>query len=339
MPTYNDGVPVSPPSVTMMASYTEFTEEVGDYLGIGRDTWSTIEETRINSIVRSGLLQVYYPQIKEGIAHQWSFMRPEAIITTTAAYDTGSVEVATGVVTLTGGTFPAWAAQGELNVGSQVYTVNTRDSDTQVTLDDTSVTVAAGTSYSLTRPSYELPIGFDGNFDGNLNYKTGNNSLWGPIKFVSPANIRTLKQNYNGADRPLFAAVQPTTNDATEGTRWQIVFHPTPNAVWTLHGRYKVRPEMIDNSDLYPLGGTAMSEVFMESCLAVAEKRFVEDQDIHQKEFARLLAQAIAHDADAFSADFLGYNRDRSDRRHSVDDDHMFNDNAIHSYEGVVYYD
>jgi len=350
MPTLNDGTAVSTPASDVLTiSYSELSAEVGDFLGIGRDSWSTLEQTRIDSIIQSGLRQVYYPQkflhgnvshrFTPGVAYQWSWMRPEAEIVTTAAYDTGTVEIASGVVTLTTGTWPSWAAEGELHVGGQIYAVNTRDSDSQVTLNDLTVTVAAGTEYSLARPSYDLPEGFDGSFDGDLHYKTSDNTLWPPIRLISPAVLRAKKQVYNDTDRPEYAALQPKSFDATVGQRWQIIFFPAPSAVWTFYGRYKIRPLMIDGTDLYPLGGTAMAEVFLESCLAVAEKRFVEDSKIHHEEFMRLLLQAIDHDADVFSPDFLGYNADRSEaggRSNSLDRRY---DNAIHSYEGTTYYD
>jgi len=340
MPILNDGTPVSAASASAMTiSYAQLSEEVGEYLGIGRDSFSDLEATRVNSIIRSGLRQVYYPQhFKEGMTHQWSFMRPEAQIVTTAAYTTGTVTISSGVVTLSGGTWPSWSEQGELNINSQVYTVNVRDSDTQITLDDLTATAAAGTTHSLNRPSYDLPEGFDGNFDGNLHYKTGDNTLWPSIKITSPAMVRGRKQTYNGSDRPVIASVQPKSFVAATGQRWEITFYPSPSDSWTFYGRYKISPLMIDGSSKYPLGGVAMAEVFLESCLAVAEKRFVEDSKIHQQEFARLLAQAINHDADAFSADFLGYNSDNSDSR-GLNDNTRYVGNAIHSYEGVVYRD
>lgn len=341
MPILNDGTPVSSASSTAMTiEYSQLTAEVGEYLGMGRDSWSDLEETRIRSIIKSGYRQVLYPaQHKAGVTHHWSWLRPEATIVTTAQYATGTIEIVSGVVTLSGGVFPSWSEQGEINVSSQIYTVKTRNSDTQLTLDDLSVGNAAGTKYSLTRPSYDLPAEFDGVFDGNLNYKTNDNTNWPPIKLVSPEMIRLEKQHYNNADRPLCASIQPKEFSAITGQRWQITFFPTPNQSWTFYGRYKVNAQMIDAVNKFPLGGTAMSEVLLESCLAVAEKRFVEDSKIHQEEFKLLLAQAIDNDADAFSPDFLGYNSDNSEiGGFSYRDGRRFS-NAIHSYEGVVYYD
>ncbi len=68
-------------------------------------------------------------------------------------YTTGTIEVVDGVVTLSGGTFPSWGSAGILTIGGFAYTVDTRDSDTQLTLincDD--LDIAAGTAFSLAIP-------------------------------------------------------------------------------------------------------------------------------------------------------------------------------------------
>ncbi|HHK42574.1 MAG TPA: hypothetical protein ENJ50_09170, partial [Planctomycetaceae bacterium] len=57
-----------------------------------------------------------------------------------ALYTTGIVSITGGVATLSGGTWPDWAADGELTITQNdtpvTYSVTTRDSDTQLTLDD-----------------------------------------------------------------------------------------------------------------------------------------------------------------------------------------------------------
>lgn len=64
-------------------------------------------------------------------------------------YGTGTVTIVSGVVTLAGGTWPASAADRRLVVNGNVYEVATRDSDTQLTLENLAVNVGAGASYSL----------------------------------------------------------------------------------------------------------------------------------------------------------------------------------------------
>ncbi len=65
-------------------------------------------------------------------------------------YDTGTLEIVDGVVTLSGGgTFPAWSAGGSLTVGYKPYVIDTRDSNTQVTLEDLDADVSAGAVYNI----------------------------------------------------------------------------------------------------------------------------------------------------------------------------------------------
>lgn len=68
-------------------------------------------------------------------------------------YSTGTVEVASGVVTLTGGSFPEYGTNPVYSrrfyLGSTIYDVAIRDSSTQLTLVNTSVNASAGTAYKF----------------------------------------------------------------------------------------------------------------------------------------------------------------------------------------------
>jgi hypothetical protein len=320
--------------------YSRIREEVADFLGWTRDSakWSAIEVSRLASILRSGLLQVYFPQqAKPGLVHHWSWMRPLATISTVAPYTTGTVEIIDGVVTLTGGEWPSWAADGELTTTGGTYDVATRDSDTQITLADTSVSVAAGATFSIGKATYELPADFSGMFDGPLTHKPGTSSFYPPLSFVSDAMVRRERQYLGLTDRPVRFSIRPNSSDGSAVQKWEITFYPTPNAAYELRGRYKVSPQMIDATKKYPLGGEAMSEVFLESCLAIAEQRFVDESRLHTERFMALLAAAIENDADSFSPDFLGYNSDRSEHPHSDHyDERMWY--GVPTFEGQVYY-
>lgn len=67
------------------------------------------------------------------------------------AYGTGTLTVSSGVCTLAGGTFPTWIASSSalaaIDIAGTFYEVASRDSATQVTLTDTSVSVGAGARY------------------------------------------------------------------------------------------------------------------------------------------------------------------------------------------------
>jgi hypothetical protein len=74
-------------------------------------------------------------------------------------YSTGTVAISSGVVTLSGGTFPSWAARGIFRVNGLTYTVDSRDSNTQITLDDTSVAASSSTAYEITATSDAVMLG------------------------------------------------------------------------------------------------------------------------------------------------------------------------------------
>jgi len=314
--------------------------EIADFLGYPRDDskWDADEEARLAAIIKSALLQVYFPRnVRPEMAYQWSWMRPATTIETVAPYSTGTVTVVDGVVTLDeDGTFPAWAAYGELTVDGETYTVDTLDGDNQVTLDDTSVDVDAGTSYSLARTIYDLDATFGGSFDGDLTYEPGADSLYPPVEVISDSMIRRMRQNDTSTGQPRYAAVRPATFSALVGQRWEITFQPTPNDVYELHGRSTVTPTMIDATNKYPLGGVPLSEVIVASCLAIAEQRLHDAKGFRTEQFETLLAAAIADDADAHVPDTLGYNADRSDGP-------AYHDTGaggeLYAFDGTIYYD
>lgn len=68
-----------------------------------------------------------------------------------AAISGSTYDVTNGVVTRASGTFvfPAWIADCRLQIAGTIYSVNTRDSDTQVTLNDTGLTGVSGASISF----------------------------------------------------------------------------------------------------------------------------------------------------------------------------------------------
>ncbi|MDV6032055.1 MAG: hypothetical protein F9B45_18575 [Phycisphaera sp. RhM] len=65
----------------------------------------------------------------------------------------GTIEVSGGTVTLTAGTWPEWLADGDLlKIGDVAYSVASRNSDTELSLDDISLNVPAGTDYIVFSP-------------------------------------------------------------------------------------------------------------------------------------------------------------------------------------------
>lgn len=91
---------------------------------------------------------------------EWSWYKTHGVVTLQAQVNTGSIALTNGstTVTLTGGTWPTWAASGELYIGGQVYEISTRDSATQLTLTAAYPgTTASGVAYVLSQTEYDLP--------------------------------------------------------------------------------------------------------------------------------------------------------------------------------------
>lgn len=125
-------------------------------------------------------------------------------------YSTGTIGIASGVVTLTGGIFPDWAAGGNIVVGGSTYSVNTRNSDSEVTLNNLAVNVAGGTTYELTDGPLAVPT-VTGTWIMGVNpysdsFAGGhwNNPALGTLADAERAAVApTLKALVEGSDDPI----------------------------------------------------------------------------------------------------------------------------------------
>lgn len=131
------------------------------------DVFENPREGRSLRAARRAVLEAYkeLPQL-----HRWSYYESRFVFYTEASYSTGTIVYDhTGgsserLITLTGGTFPANAAQYEIQFGDVVYPVGDRVSGT-----DTEITLrpslnpgqdVASTTYTMWRRTYPLPLNF-----------------------------------------------------------------------------------------------------------------------------------------------------------------------------------
>lgn len=279
-------------AITMSVGYEELSVAVGHYLGWGRDIdgYSADRLTRIERHIRSGLLRFYNVP-----GYTWSFLRPENALSTVAPYSTGTVEILAGTVTLTDGTWPAWASGASLCVGGAYYNVTARTDDAEIIIDDTSLEVDAGTSFSLSRYAYDLPADFS-QFDGQLECRSTADAMYGPVNLSTAGEVRRRLAISPSFSYPEIVGVRPKTFDATVGQRYQAVFHPAPDAAYAYWYSYRVTPAMLSAVNLYPLGGSDHSETILESCLAAAERAELGEAGLHAGEFERLLQVSLSTD-------------------------------------------
>lgn len=309
-------------------TYEWLQREIGVAVGIGANfnQWDHPDFERVDSVIQRGIRRFYQPALtgqRFQRGHRWSFLYPKTTIVTSAAYSTGTVEIVAGVATITTGTWPSWAADGDLLVSGTTYeAASVLGND--LTLTDLTVAVAAGTSFTLTRPRYSLPSDFGG-IDGPLTYRSGT-GLGSSIIVTSENDVRQRRQPFQVSGYPLRAAIYPATPDADNGTRWEMEFYPAPDIVYTLEYRYRVLMTDLVEGD-YPLGGIENAETILASCMAIVSPGL-------EERFIGMLASSIDHDQSNHSPANLGQNLDRSDEIRSHLD---LGADYLTSYNGSYY--
>jgi len=162
------------------------------------------------------------------------------------------------------------------------------------------------------QPFYDLPPGFS-MLDGPLTYKPGVSSLTPPIQEVGDNQILLRRQHGDSFGKPQLCAIRVKPLDPT-GTRYEIIFWPTPDDTYDINMRYRANPDLLRSETDCPLGGAAMSQTFIEACLLAVDELKGVASSIHAEKFDKALRAAISHDRLVSSPDTLGIGHDRSDR-------------------------
>jgi hypothetical protein len=325
--------PISRPTY---GTYEWFQREIGVAVGIGANfnQWDHPEVEKVDSVIQRGIHRFYQPagtgqRFQRG--YQWSFLKPLGTLITSAPYSTGTIEVVSGVMTITGGVFPSWVLDGAFHFDGTSGAVSTivgyegigvtsvSDAYDEVTLVNTTINADAGTTFSLDRPKYSMPATFDG-MDGPLTYESGSGN--NPIRVFPEYDVRRRSQNYNSSGTPQVAGLYPEDPDATTGTVRKIKLYPSPDAVYVLEYRYKIEPADLAEGE-FPLGGRVNAETILMSCLAILNPKLEET-------FLARLASAIDQDQTSHQAANLGQNLDRSD---DVYNDRNFRNSYLTSYD------
>jgi hypothetical protein len=142
---------------------------------------------------------------------------------------------------------------------------------------------------------YDLPDSF-GSIMGTLTFSA--DTGYAPIVICSENVIRKYLSQDDSSSRPLYAAIRPKTHSAsrTQGQRFEILFYPTPDDAYTLSYRYRVLPDALSASNIYPWGGETHSETILASCLAVAELQKDRVKGVMYEEFRQQLLASVEAD-------------------------------------------
>lgn len=153
-----------------------------------------------------------------------------------------------------------------------------------------------------------------GGIEGDLTYVTTSTSYW-KVPITGESVIRDLRAvNPTMTGAPRKAAIRPVAKVAEKGQRFELLFWPTPDAVYTLEFIQIVNPNILTDANPFPYGGPIHAETILESCLAVGEARMDDNPGNHASRFTELLAASIELDGQLTRAENLGPNLDRSGR-------------------------
>lgn len=276
---------------------------------------SAAQASDILKAIQDGLLFVYN-------SHRWSFLRPVVSFSTLPAYGTGTIKVdVSGNVTLTGGTFPSYAASsfGQVQISASVpptfyggtWSVASYNSPTSLTLANyTGPALTTGVAYNLIFNHYAIATGCD-TYEEELTELSSGWNHRRTLAKVDELEVRRRLQHDPTPRRPECYAVSTIQFDPTAGSARYVTFWPPPDIVRTFQVKAILRPTMLDSVNNQPIGIEILAPVFMESCLAAGERN-IDQQDgthsdaVHNRALQPLLALAIQRDKENAAPDTLG---------------------------------
>lgn len=122
------------------------------------------------------------------------------------------------------------------------------------------------------------------------------------IKVITEPELREIDEGSEGS--PKYAALAPQTTTGSASQSWRLLLYPNPGTtIYTIRYQYQRIPAELSVSNPYAYGGAQHSETILQSCLAVAEQRYNDEQSIHQARFVEKLAASVALDRRSAASD------------------------------------
>jgi hypothetical protein len=195
-------------------------------------------DTKVKLMAQEAILSAYQelPTLK-----RWKYYYTRGRVKTDATYSTGTVTFDyTGgsserILTLTGGTWPTNAARGIVLIDNVEYKVQTRVSDSIVTLsiDSNPGEDVASTTYNWWRDIYPLPVDFRG-ADVFIDHA----GSWEPVQ-ASPGTVLNLRANNQTANEPTHLTF---ISDPDYIGAMAVFFQPPPRSVYNFDFMYARSP-------------------------------------------------------------------------------------------------
>lgn len=295
---------------TILSDVANVKAEIGIFLGYGASPSRADLVADIERLYLAGLRRMCKPPVLPGMAaaHRWTWLTPVGTMTLHAPYSTGTLAITHGgdTVTLTGGVFPSWvSADSTLTIGGVDYAIDSRDSDTQITLaaNWTPASVSAATYTVTPYPDYWMPRKFGG-LVGPMFYSSGTHQR--EVQHVPLSRVLAYRQMPNVSAFPQYVAFNTEEYSPGEVARIRAYFWPLPAADYVLTYSYRLIPDKTTDELPWPPGQPEFTELLIESCLSVAEERRNDEAGLHSGKFLEALATAIAHDVNDNTPDRFG---------------------------------
>lgn len=182
------------------------------------------------------------------MAAEWDYYMGEGRVDLVALYNTGSVAYDhTGdsdyerklTLTGTGAAWPSWAKFGRVRIDDAVYTVESRVSDSIITLDSNSnpgADVAASTSYELFRSVYPLPDDLWRLYDVGVE-----KSFW-VTYYLSPSAWQQRERFLKSSGQTWAWTLM---KDPDSDGKWALWVDPSPDTAEPLMFIYRRRPRIL----------------------------------------------------------------------------------------------
>ena len=282
---------------TLSIDNDELKANLAVILGISRDDddWDATTSADVDRIIRSGRRKFF-------AAHAWRHLEEYYVIVTPEEFDDGTVAATDGVVTLTGGTWPSdityyrFVPQDADGTATGVYSIASRDSDTQITLEDTSVDLDASTAYDCYQVDFDLPSNFAAFIDP-LTIENSNDWELHEVASLPEWTIRAVGgRSRLKRDRPESFSVFQRVTDETGDFAPYITLWPVPDQQYTLKTKIRIEPgdSLSESGDVcHPI----FSELMQEAILSAAENLYSDGGlKTHTQNFQAWLPRFIERD-------------------------------------------
>ncbi len=230
-------------------TYHDAIQHAIDYMGAASDQETERYARRA--------VQLAYKELAS--KKNWSYYYQIGHISTVAPYSTGTIAydhtggASERMVTLTGGTWPTWAADGMLQIDNVAYPVASRSSGTVILLSEANnpgADVAASTTYTIAKEQYTLPVDF-GAMDEVM--QPGYAIV---LAYMTPGDFLSQQRTQVTTANPWTYTI---TNDPNRHGVMVIRFYPAPDAAYPFKFFYRRRPRPI-RIDHYDTGTVVVTD-------------------------------------------------------------------------------